>query len=130
MFKRPLEADDFSIGQSALFSMCLQQGALGSQRGFPGGGKSDGWSNAANAVQVAIGCRDMLDDPALTASHVVGRDDSFSDLAFERGCKAVPYSTQANVNSRIGCGPVDSHRSRIDAASGACSRQCVRQSFE
>jgi hypothetical protein len=173
MFKRFLEADDFSFSQSALFSMCLQQVALGGARSLAGRGKPDRWSNAADTVQVAIRVRDMFDNSTVAVSYAIGGDDCILDLAFERSRKAVPYSgeadfelisvhgalpwlryskfprqtlsvsqvsrliwcvdnispvrlrrerigrsscrvyTQTNINSRIGCCPLDSRRSRV-----------------
>jgi hypothetical protein len=173
MFKRFLEADDFSFSQSALFSMCLQQVAFGGARSLAGRGKPDRWSNAADTVQVAIRVRDMFDNSTVAVSYAIGGDDCILDLAFVRSRKAVPYSgeadfelisvhgalpwlryskfprqtlivsqvsrliwgvdnilsvgpprvpitrsscsvyTQANVNSRIGRGPLDSHRSCV-----------------
>jgi hypothetical protein len=94
-FKRSLEADDFRLGWSAAFVMRRHQGHFGSVRSLAGGGESDRRSDAADAVQKAIGFGDMLGDSIAAAGHVDGRDDGVCDLALERGCKAVSYYGQA-----------------------------------
>jgi hypothetical protein len=189
LFKRFLQADDFSFSQSALFSMCLQQVTFGGARSLAGRGKPDRWSNAGDTVQVAIGDRDMFDNFAVAVSHAIGGDDSILDFAFERGRKAMPYSgkadfeligvhevlpwlrysklprqtlivsqvsrliwcvdnilslgpprapitrrgcsvyTQANVNSRIGRGPLDSRRSRVVPNLAAYSKWRAHRNF-
>ena len=88
MFRRFLQADDFSFSQSALFSMCLQQVAFSGTRSLAGRGKPDCWSNARDTVQVAIGNRGMFDNFAVAVSHAIGGDDSILGFAFKRGCKA------------------------------------------
>jgi hypothetical protein len=96
MFKRFLEADDFSFGQSALLSMRPQQVTFGGARSLAGRGKADRWSNAADTVQVATGVRDMFDNSTVAVSDAIGGDNCIFDLAFERNRKAVPYSGKAD----------------------------------
>src|ERR1700737_4935989 len=76
--------------------MCLHQCCFGGARSCAGRGESDRRANAADAVQVTIRVRHMLDNPTFTASHVVGRDECVCDLALERGGEAVPYSGKAD----------------------------------
>jgi hypothetical protein len=96
VFKSFLQADDFPLGQSAAFPMCLYQGALGSTGSLACGGEADRRSDAADTVQVAKGVRDMLDNASLAAGHAIDADDSILDLAFQRGRKAVPNPGKAN----------------------------------
>jgi hypothetical protein len=75
--------------------MRRHQGHFGSMRSLAGGGESDRRSDAADAVQEAIGFGDMLGDTVAAAGHVDGRDDGVCDFALERGRKAVSYYGQA-----------------------------------
>jgi hypothetical protein len=94
-FKRPLEVKNFCLSQSPALAIRLHQGHFGGARSLAGGGEADRGPDAADAVQMAVGFGDMLDNAVTAAGHVVGRDDCLCDLALERGCKAVPYPGQA-----------------------------------
>jgi hypothetical protein len=72
--------------------MGLHQGCFGDTRRLAGGGEADRWTNAADAVQVAIGIRDMLGDATAAVRHAIGRDDGIPDFALERSREPVPYS--------------------------------------
>jgi hypothetical protein len=98
-FKRYLEAENFGLGWSAAFVMRRHQGHFGGARSLAGGGESDRRSDAADAVQKAIGFGDMPVDTVAAAGHVDGRDDGVCDLALERDCKAVSYDGQAGFES-------------------------------
>src|ERR1700682_1249684 len=76
--------------------MCLHQCCFGGARSRAGRGESDRRANAADAVQVTIRVRHILDNPTFTASHVIGRDECVRDLALERGGEAVPSSGKAD----------------------------------
>jgi hypothetical protein len=75
--------------------MCLHQGSFGGTRSLAGGGETYRWSDAADAVQVAIRVRDVLGDSTVAVRHAIGRDDGILDLAFERGREAVSYYGKA-----------------------------------
>jgi hypothetical protein len=94
-FKRPLEVENFCLSQPPALAICLHQGHFGGARSLAGGGEADRGPDAADAVQMAVGFGDMLDNAVTAAGHVVGRDDCLCDLALERGCKAVSYYGQA-----------------------------------
>ena len=74
--------------------MRLHQGSFGGTRSLSGGGEAYRWSDAADAVQVAITVGDLLGNPTVAVRHAIGRDDRVLDFAFERGREAMPYSCE------------------------------------
>jgi hypothetical protein len=96
MLKRFLQAENFLFGQSAAIAVCLQQGHFSATRGLAGGVEADRRSDAADAVQVSIGFRYVLDCAIVAAGHAVRRGDRVFDFALERGCEAMPYSGKAD----------------------------------
>jgi hypothetical protein len=93
--KRLLENENFGLGWSAAFVMRRGQGHFGSVRRLAGRGEADRRSDAADAVQKAIGIGDVLGNAVTAVGHLVGRDDRVCDLVLECGRKAVAYSGQA-----------------------------------
>ena len=70
--KRLLENENFRLGWFAAFVMRRHQGHFGSVRSLAGGGEADRRSDAADAVQKAIGFGDMLGNTVTAAGHLVG----------------------------------------------------------
>src|SRR3981081_4200240 len=79
---------EFLFAQPALFTVGADQGSLGGTRARACRGKADRWSDAAYAVQAAIGFGDEFRNFVASTEHSIGRYGDVLDLAFEGGWKA------------------------------------------
>ncbi|HTF78365.1 MAG TPA: hypothetical protein VK620_29330, partial [Bradyrhizobium sp.] len=66
LVQRFLQIEDLWFGQCAFFTMGLHQRGFGGACRLAGGGETDRWSNAADAVQMAIRVGDTLDNAIAT----------------------------------------------------------------